>query len=104
MPAERQTSGDRRFMENMNNLRSAHPRNEPIHLNLIIKGPDGLTATQDLFRTWALFWETQYIFVTIYVLQKRVSPELMATPFFRYFMRWNGRMDGYFSGPIANAA
>ncbi|CAK1355595.1 unnamed protein product [Cercospora beticola] len=104
MPVERQTSGDRRFMENMNNLRSAHPRNGPIHPNLIIKGPDGLTATQDLFRTWALFWETQYIFVTIYVLQKRVSPELMANPFFRYFIRWNGRMDGYFFGPIANAA
>ncbi|CAK1359889.1 unnamed protein product [Cercospora beticola] len=102
--SDRQSPGDRECVLGMNRLRIAYPRDQVIHLNLIVSGPDGLTATQDQYARWASYWETQGVFVTLYIYQKVVRPEIMATVFFRRYMRWSARMDGYLSEPIVNAA
>ncbi|PPJ58563.1 hypothetical protein CBER1_06661 [Cercospora berteroae] len=70
--SDRQSRGERECVLEMGRLRNAHPRGQPIYLNLIVRGPGGLTATQDQYRRWAGYWETEGIFVTLYVNHKVV--------------------------------
>ncbi|CAK1359885.1 unnamed protein product [Cercospora beticola] len=91
--------GDRELSEDMHELRNAHLPEVAIYINMILRGPDRLTATQDNWESWERYWKSKRVYITVYVYQKQVSDDVAATPFWRNYMTWNARMDGYFSGP-----
>ena len=86
----------------MHELRNAHPPEVAIHINVILRGPNEFTATQDNLEFWERHWKSKRVYITVYVYQKQVSDDVAATPFWRNHMTWNARMDGYFSGPITS--